>query len=238
MFATICSTTVAILAAKFYRRIWPMPKSAVATEGARSVESAPGKPLAEAEASLAHDTSQGYPLWVSVLVLSAVLSLVPATILYGAAIAPWIIPGLILGFLTFGLLRGVSIYESFIEGAKDGFQVALRIIPYLVAILVAVGMFRASGAMDLLIRPLGALTGPLGLPADALPMALLRPALGLGRLWHHGGNHPEPRHRTRQLYRLSGDHAAGVHRNPHFMCWRSISARSRSAAFATPWRPP
>ena len=77
-------------------------------------------------------------------------------------------------------MRGVSIYDAFVEGAKEGFQVALRIIPYLVAILVAVGMFRASGAMDLLVIPLGAITEPLGLPAEALPMALLRPLSGSG----------------------------------------------------------
>ena len=59
-------------------------------------------------------------------------------------------------------------------------QVALRIIPYLVAILVAVAMFRSSGAMEMLIRPLGAVTGLVGLPADALPMALLRPLSGSG----------------------------------------------------------
>ena len=68
----------------------------------------------------------------------------------------------------------------FVEGAKEGFEVAVRIIPYLVAILVAVGMFRSSGAMEMLIGPLGALTGALGLPAEALPMALLRPLSGSG----------------------------------------------------------
>ena len=66
------------------------------------------------------------------------------------------------------------------EGARDGFQVAIRIIPYLVAILVAVGMLRASGTMELLIDPLSKLTSLVGLPADALPMALLRPLSGSG----------------------------------------------------------
>ena len=75
---------------------------------------------------------------------------------------------------------GVRVYEVFVEGAKDGFQVAFRIIPYLVAILVAVGMFRASGAMALLVAPLGAVTGLLGLPPEALTMAILRPLSGSG----------------------------------------------------------
>jgi spore maturation protein SpmB len=74
----------------------------------------------------------------------------------------------------------VPVYEVFVEGARDGFQVALRIIPYLVAILVAVGMLRESGALELLIEPLGRVTALIGLPAEALPMALLRPLSGSG----------------------------------------------------------
>ena len=85
-----------------------------------------------------------------------------------------------MGDTRHGRLRGVRVYEAFVDGAKDGFQVAVRIIPYLVAILVAVGMFRASGAMELLIEPLGALTRLVGLPPEALPMALLRPLSGSG----------------------------------------------------------
>ena len=108
------------------------------------------------------------------------LALIPLTVVYGKSIAPWIIPGLVVFFLTFGVVRKVPVYEVLVEGARDGFQVALRIIPYLVAILVAVAMFRSSGAMDILVRPLGGLTAQLGLPADALPMALLRPLSGSG----------------------------------------------------------
>ena len=77
-------------------------------------------------------------------------------------------------------IRRVSVYEIFVEGAKEGFQVAVRIIPYLVAILVAVGMFRASGAMDIMVRWLSIVTGKIGMPAEALPMALMRPLSGSG----------------------------------------------------------
>jgi spore maturation protein SpmB len=77
-------------------------------------------------------------------------------------------------------MRGVRVYEVFVEGAQEGFQVALRIIPYLVAILVAVAMFRASGAMDVMVSLLGGVTSRVGLPAEALPMALLRPLSGSG----------------------------------------------------------
>jgi spore maturation protein SpmB len=85
-----------------------------------------------------------------------------------------------VGFLGFGIIRHVRVYEVFVDGAKEGFQVAIRIIPYLVAILVAVGMFRASGAMEAMVSGLGPWTGRLGLPAEALPMALMRPLSGSG----------------------------------------------------------
>ncbi len=170
LFATICSTTVAILAAKLYQRFSQAPAMANPTAG----DGDDGAGTRHAEAGHA------YPAWVSALVLLAIAAIVPLTILYGTAIAPWIIPGLIVALLGFGVARKVRVYEVFVEGAKDGFQVALRIIPYLVAILVAVGMFRGSGAMELVIVPLGAVTGLFGLPPEALTMALLRPLSGSG----------------------------------------------------------
>jgi len=122
----------------------------------------------------------GYPLWISAAALCALVALVPLTVLYGRMISPWIIPGLMVGFLLFGVVRRVRVYEAFVEGAKEGFQVAIKIIPYLVAILVAVGMFRASGALEVMVQTLGVWTGKVGLPAEALPMALLRPLSGSG----------------------------------------------------------
>jgi spore maturation protein SpmB len=92
----------------------------------------------------------------------------------------WVLAALVGGLVLFGWSRGVKVYESLVEGAKEGFQVALRIIPYLVAILVAVGMLRSSGGIDLLVRVLGPLTASIGMPAEALPMALLRPLSGSG----------------------------------------------------------
>jgi spore maturation protein SpmB len=174
LFATICSTTVAIIAARLYCNFWPAPTGPA---GAATEAEAPAQ---DPEEGLEQETAEGYPGWVSALVLAAILAIIPLTILYGSAIAPWIIPALVVGLLAYGVARRVPIYDAFVEGAKDGFQVALRIIPYLVAILVAVGMFRASGAMDLLISPLGAITGHFGMPAEALPMALLRPLSGSG----------------------------------------------------------
>jgi spore maturation protein SpmB len=77
-------------------------------------------------------------------------------------------------------VRRVRVYEVLVEGARDGVQVAVRIIPYLVAILVAIAMLRASGTLDAVTRALGPFTSLVGLPADALPMALLRPLSGSG----------------------------------------------------------
>ena len=91
--------------------------------------------------------------------------------------------GVISAFLIMALVRRVNAYEAFIEGGKEGFHVAIRIIPYLVAILVAIGVFRASGTLDLLVDGLGRLFSALGLRTDlipALPTALMKPLSGSG----------------------------------------------------------
>lgn len=92
------------------------------------------------------------------------------------------IPFLIFTFLTYGLIKKVKVYEKFVEGAKEGFNVAVRIIPYLVAMLAAIGIFRFGGAMDLLVYALSPVTNLIGMPAEALPMALMRPLSGSGSL--------------------------------------------------------
>lgn len=92
----------------------------------------------------------------------------------------WMLPALIAGLTLYGWQQGVRVYESLVAGAKQGFDVALRIIPYLVAILVAVGMLRASGGIDWLAILISPLTNLIGMPAEALPMAVLRPLTGSG----------------------------------------------------------
>jgi len=92
------------------------------------------------------------------------------------------IPALALLIVVTGALRRVKIYEVFVEGAKEGFTIGVRIIPYLVAMLVAIGIFRASGAMDILTAILLPVTNFIGMPAEALPMALMRPLSGSGAL--------------------------------------------------------
>ncbi len=92
------------------------------------------------------------------------------------------IPLVIVLFLGWGFFKKVKVYESFVEGAKEGFDTAVRIIPYLVAMLMAIGMFRASGAMDVVTSVIAPVTNLIGLPPEALPMALLRPLSGSGSL--------------------------------------------------------
>jgi len=93
------------------------------------------------------------------------------------------IPFLILFFIGYGAIKRVKVYEQFVEGAKDGFNIAIKIIPYLVAMLVAIGIFRAGGALDnLLIPVMRIVTDLIGMPPEALPMALIRPLSGSGSL--------------------------------------------------------
>lgn len=174
--ATLGSTTIAIVAAMAYRRFFPTPVGEKAVPGQEPALPAPGD--AEPEYTQAPET--GYPAWVSAMALCGLIGLIPLAVVYGKTISPWILPGLMMGFLLFGILRKVRVYEVFVEGAKEGFQVAVKIIPYLVAILVAVGMFRASGGMQAVVGWLGIWTGKIGVPAEALPMALMRPLSGSG----------------------------------------------------------
>jgi spore maturation protein B len=98
------------------------------------------------------------------------------------AISLWALPVLLVGIPLVGMIRGVKVYDVFIEGATEGFQVGVRIIPFLVGILVAIGMFRGSGAMDMLtdaVRPLLARTQ---FPPELLPLPILRTLSGSGSL--------------------------------------------------------
>lgn len=186
--ATIFSTATAIIVAKLCVRWFP-PSTALPSEALEQnvessntdtgVETAALEKVAE-DIPLEQAAARAYPAYVSFLVLGGIAGFIPLTVFYGREIAPWIIPSLMILLLGFGVARRVRIYEVFVEGATEGFQVALRIIPYLVAILVAVGMFRASGALELIIAPIGSVTAHFGMPSEALPMALLRPLSGSG----------------------------------------------------------
>lgn len=163
LMATILSTTAAITAAKIYQRFTPAPAVAAPDVGDHDA-----------------DAETGYPLWVSALAISALLVMVPVTVIYGSVFGKWIVPLMVVGFIGYGALNGVKVYEVFVAGAKEGFEVGVRIIPFLVAILAAVGMLRGSGAIDMFVGAVGPFTMALGLPAEVLPMALLRPLSGSG----------------------------------------------------------
>lgn len=97
--------------------------------------------------------------------------------------ANFILFGIIITFIVMAMVKRVNVYETFIEGAKDGFKTAITIIPYLVAILVAIGVFRASGAMDLLVDGITAVVAWMGLDTsftEALPTAFMKPLSGSG----------------------------------------------------------
>lgn len=98
-------------------------------------------------------------------------------------VGPLILLAIIVAFILGGFIRKINVYDAFIEGAKEGFQTAVRIIPYLVAILVAVGVFRASGAMDVVIRGISRIFEMMGLDTGfvgALPTAFMKPLSGSG----------------------------------------------------------
>ena len=98
------------------------------------------------------------------------------------AVGVWMVPLAIAGIVGFGLLRGVKVFDLFVEGAKEGLTTAVNILPALVALVVAVGMFKASGGLDLLsfaLEPIGKL---LGLPREVIPLSLIRPISGSGAM--------------------------------------------------------
>lgn len=186
--ATICSTCVAIIVAK-----------TLATRGQGPMITAPIQeqvPEAEPEKGTPPADDDLYPpgalgkriIWL--LIAAFVGGMVyqatqnPPSSLFSAdslnALSSWLIPILISGLLIYGYLRGVKVYEVLTEGAKEGFSTAVRIMPFLVAIFVAVGMFRASGAMDILVRVFTPLTSLINMPAESLAMALMRPLSGSG----------------------------------------------------------
>jgi spore maturation protein SpmA len=176
LFATVFSTSIAIIMCLILRRYWPSAEQLTPPEEFIETEAE----VSEVGGILPDGANDSYPVWVSAIAMLSIAALIPLTIVYGRSISPWIIPGLAVALLGFGIIKKVRVYEAFVEGAKDGFSVAIRIIPYLVAILVAVGMFRNSGALEVFISSISPVTTLFGMPAEALPMALLRPLSGSG----------------------------------------------------------
>ena len=193
LLATGISTIVGISAAKLFQRFFPV----VPIEGSEAADAAtpaPEKEAPEVDLSEAEGGFGVYALGVfliigvgllvtpalSIALLPAGHELVETMQNLAKDMGNWVIPVLIVSLVCYGWAKNVKVYESFVAGAREGFEIAVRIIPYLVAILVAVGMFRASGAMDMLTRPLGAISSLIGMPGEVLPMAVVRPLSGSG----------------------------------------------------------
>jgi spore maturation protein B len=113
-----------------------------------------------------------------------VFSLGVRVILYVAIaeISRWAIPLILLFVPLIAMLKGIPVFETFVEGAGEGFATAIKTIPYLVAMLVAISVFRASGAMEVMVQSLSPVLDLFGLPAEVLPHAIMRPLSGAAAL--------------------------------------------------------
>ena len=187
--ATLFSTAVGISAAKVLQRfVAPIEDyDAVGDELADPEFETPGDAALGAERTTSPLGCAGalaFLVALAVALAASVFGGLDAGLAVGdvlrGILATWLLPVLIAIILFYGAAKGVAIYDTAIAGAKEGFDVAVRIIPYLVAILVAAGMLRASGLLDLVVGIISPLSGSLGLPAEAVPMAVLRPLSGSG----------------------------------------------------------
>ena len=111
---------------------------------------------------------------------AAVIDSVPGWQIISEALSSWLVLGIILFVVLYGYARGVKVYEVFVEGAKEGFQTAVTIIPYLVAIFMAIALFQASGTMDLIGRLAKFVVNPDVFPPNVIMMSLMKPLSGSG----------------------------------------------------------
>jgi len=196
--ATITAAVVGVLVAKLLEKrerfaperfVEPV-QGADPTAISKTSESETVKGLGDAEQiAAAKPTSRPHALFswvlVGVLLIGLGKTLVGGTSgggldLVKSIVNEWMIPVLMLSILLFGVAKRVKVYEVFIQGAKEGFNIGVTIIPFLVAILVAIAMFRASGAMGFFISLISPVTSLIGIPAETLPMAFIRPLSGTG----------------------------------------------------------
>ena len=190
--ATLCSTITAIIVAKFLarRRIFSLERYAA------NFPADPNEVQTDLEEIELPETSETRRLsrWGVALMLAVAAWIVAmaARDLAGAdgdtreallgIFNSWLMPLLAVGISLYALSARVKVYDSLIEGAREGFQIVIMIIPFLVAILVAIGVFRASGALDILLAFIAPVTSLIGFPAEALPMAIMRPLSAQGAL--------------------------------------------------------
>lgn len=94
------------------------------------------------------------------------------------ALSVWIVPALVAGIPILGLVRGVNVYQAFVDGAGDAWPITRQLLPYMVAIFTAIGIFRSTGAMAAFVRLATPLVAHFGIPPDVVPLALVRPLSG------------------------------------------------------------
>ncbi len=192
--ATACSTAIAILMSKLLARGEPTPTETNQENTEENIT--PPSESAELFTEQPNPDTQREPpgmfgrLLFGGLALAFLIVVTYRLTVHGtpnlfstevmSVISNWLLPVLICSLLLFGYFRGVKVYEVLTEGAKEGFQIAVRIIPFLVAIFVAIGMFRESGALDLMTNLITPITALVNFPPEALPMALIRPLSGSG----------------------------------------------------------
>lgn len=190
MFATTCSTIIAIIAAKLFARkdtLYISPSSVKKNNNEESDSDTSSTQKEEFDLIPPGIISRVFIfILIAAFIGAIILRISKGSIppLFGhvflTSMSHWLMPILMCSLLLYGYFKGVKIYETLTDGAKDGFNIAIRIIPFLVAIFVAIGMFRASGALDILITLLNPVTSLIGMPAEALQVALLRPLSGSG----------------------------------------------------------
>jgi spore maturation protein SpmA len=197
LLATTCSTVTAVIVGKLVenRKFFAADKYASQTQtpaGVAPVAAANTQAMAEAEqAAKPVPPAEGWRAVAVALTWGLLLAAIGLAMYrvgrtdgaFGATrylLNDWLLPLLMVAIVLFGFGRKVPVYDVFVKAAKDGFQISITIIPFLVAILVAIAMFRGSGAMDALIGFIRPFTSLVGFPAEALPMAIIRPLSGSG----------------------------------------------------------
>ncbi len=178
IFATTVSTITAIIAVKFLQKGGNEPVSEIVKEKEERIEEPPPEKTP----------------FVKKLLLFVFIAVVFCGMIYRItlfegpftwdsvtrSVSAWLIPVIMVTFLLFGYMKGVKLYETVTEGAREGFNVAIKIIPFMVAIFVAIGMLRESGALEMMVTIINPVTSLIGMPADSLTVALLRPLSGSG----------------------------------------------------------
>ena len=204
LMATLCAATVAIISVKLLQRLPLFRPNELGMGKEAVIEPGSGKPEVE-ETELPSAQRSRLPWWgmvalIALLIFFAFLFVrmafpnvfglaVPveaatqsAFVRSVNALSILAIPFLLSFFPLYAASLGIKVYDEFVEGAKEGFNVILRIIPFLVTMLVAISMFKGAGGIDLLQRALNPLLQPLHFPPDLLPLALMRPLSGSGTL--------------------------------------------------------